>query len=177
MISLFISRIIIYYILKKYQIILILLIPGPFFIHSLIIILPSFNIKHEEYSKNIEIILVSLSYSVQYCVIVPLLTKIYGEKNGVFLSDFVIHFASASRWLLLFLEIKNTQRILFLVFMIIFLLFIDIKTFNFNIDSKRQNLGIELKERNKIENDDNQSKEILLMLKVMLSNITIIIFI
>ena len=157
--SLFISRIIIYSILKKYQIQPIILMLGTFFIHTLIIIFHSFNTKQEEYSKNIEIILVSLSYSVQYCVIVPLLKKIYGEKNGVFLSDFVINFSSASRWLVLFFEIRNSHRILFLVFMIIFLLFINTKTFNFNIDSKRQNLGIELKERNKIENDNNQNEE------------------
>ena len=157
--SLFISRIIIYYILKKYQIPSIILMLGTFFIHTLIIIFHSFNTKQEEYSKNIEIILVSLSYSVQYCVIIPLLKKIYGEKNAVFLGDFVINFSSASRWLVLFFELNNTKRILFLVFMIIFLLFINYKTFNFNIDSKKPNFGIELKERNKIENDVNENEE------------------
>ena len=157
--TLFISKNLIYYYLQKNQIPSIILILGPFFIHALIIIFHSFNAKKEEYSKKIEIIIVSISYSVQYCVIHPLLKKIYGEKNAVFLSDFVVNFSSASRWIVVFFEIRNSVRILSLVFMIISILFINIKTFDFNIDSKRPNLGIELKERDKIENNNNQEEE------------------
>ena len=79
----------------------------------------------------------------------------------MFFSDFVINFASGSRWLIVIFEyIRNSVRILFLVFMLISLLFISAKTFDFNSDSKKKNLGIELKEKNnEEENMDNKEEE------------------
>ena len=160
-VAIFISRVIIYFILEKIQVPSIILRLSPFLVHALIIIFHSFNSKKEEYSTKIEIILVGVSYSVQYCVIHPLLKKIYGEKNAMFFSDFVINFASGSRWLIVIFEyIRNSVRILFLVFMLISLLFISAKTFDFNSDSKKKNLGIELKEKNnEEENMDNKEEE------------------
>lgn len=158
--SLFISKVLIYYIFEKKEISPIILKLGPFFVHTLIIFLHSFNSKKEEYFNKFEIILVSISYSLQYCVIHPLLKKIYGEKNAVFLSDFVVNLASSSRWVITFFEIRNSARILTLFFMIISLLFIDTTTFDFNKDSKRQHFGIELKDRNnKIENNEENEDE------------------
>ena len=77
-VAIFISRVIIYFILEKIQVPSIILRLSPFLVHALIIIFHSFNSKKEEYSTKIEIILVGVSYSVQYCVIHPLLKKIYG---------------------------------------------------------------------------------------------------
>ena len=159
-ISLFISNLIMNFILTKSQVPSIILRLSPFLVHTLIIIFHSFNSKKEEYSTKIEIILVATSYSVQYCVIHPLLKKIYGEKNAVFFSDFITNFASNSRWIVVFFdEIRNSVRILSLVIMLISLLFINSKTFDFNANSKKKNLGIELKERNNIEDNINNKEE------------------
>jgi hypothetical protein len=159
-ISLFISYTIISYILSKYELPSIILRLAPFLVHSLIIIFHTFNSKKAEYSNQIEIIIVSISYSLQYSVIHPLLKKIYGEKNAVFFTDFVINFASSSRWIVVFFDfIRNSVRILTLVLMIILLLFINTKTFDFNSD-RSKNLGIELKDKSvEEENDSNKEEE------------------
>jgi hypothetical protein len=161
---LFISKVIFFLIFSTFQIPSIILRLAPFFIHALIITVHSFHSKTHEYSTKIEIILVSVSYSVNYTVIHPLLKKIYGEKNAIFFTDFVINVASASRWILLFFDsIRNTVRILVLVFMIISLLFISPKTFEFNTNSKDKKLGIELQDKNNIEDieeiNTNEEKE------------------
>ena len=159
---LFISKTIIFFILSKIQIPSIILRTAPLFISALIIIFHSFHSKSHEYYTKIEIVLVSISYSVNYTVIHPLLKKIYGEKNAIFFSDFVINVASASRWVILFVDsIRNSVRILVLVFMIISLLFISTKTFEFNADSKNKNVGVELQEKNNIDNvkDDKKGSE------------------
>ena len=156
---LFISKTIIFFILSKIQVPSIILRIAPLFINALIIIIHSFHSSHEYYTK-IEIILVSISYSVNYTVIHPLLKKIYGEKNAIFFSDFVINVASASRWAILFVDnIRNSVRILVLVFMIISLLFISTKTFEFNADSKNKNAGVELQDKNNIDDNINDKKE------------------
>ena len=155
--SVFVSNMIINYILSKSELPPIILRLTPFLIHSLIIIFHTF--KKGEYSTQIEIIIVSISYSLQYCVIHPLLKKIYGEKNAIFFTDFVINFASFSRWIVVVFDfIRNSVRILTLVLMIILLLFINTKTFDFNSD-RSKNLGIELKERNKEEENENNKEE------------------
>ena len=156
---LFISKIIIYYILEKVQIPSIILRLAPFFVHTFIIFIHSFHSKSLEYTTKIEIVLMSISYSVQYCAINPLLKRIYGEKNAVFFTDFVINFASSSRWIVFFFDIRNSVRILVLLLMLIFLLFISTKTFEFNADSKKKNLGIELKDKNNVEENNNNEKE------------------
>ena len=156
---LFISKTIIFFILSKIQVPSIILRTAPLFINALIIIIHSFHSSNEYYTK-IEIILVSISYSVNYTVIHPLLKKIYGEKNAIFFSDFVINVASASRWVILFVDnIRNSVRILVLVFMIISLLFISTKTFEFNADSKNKNAGVELQDKNNIDDNINDKKE------------------
>ena len=160
LISLFISKSLIDFVLAKNQVSGIILRLSPLFVHFLIIIFHSINLKKEELSTKIEIILVAISYAVQYCVLHPLLKKIYGEKNAVFFSDFVINFASFSRWsIIIFDSIRNSVRILTIVFMLISLLFISTNTFDFNTDSKRKNLGIELKERNEEENSNKEEEK------------------
>lgn len=160
LISLFISKISIDYVLTNNQIPSIILRLSPIFVHFLIIIFHSIILKKEELSTKIEIILVTISYSVQYSVLHPLLKKIYGEKNAIFFRDFVINFASSSRWfVIIFDNIRNSVRILIIVFMLILLLFIRIEPFDFNRNSKRKNLGIELKERNEEEYSNKEEEK------------------
>ena len=157
--SAFISKVIIYYILEKFPLPSIILRLAPLIVHTLIIIFHNFSPRRDEYFTKIEIVLVSLSYSVIYCIIHPLLKKIYGEKNAIFFIDFVINFASSSRWIVVLDDnIRNSVRVLFLVFMFLSILFISTTTFDFNSDSKRKNLGIELQEKNN-EDENNKDEE------------------
>ena len=70
--------------------------------------------------------------------------KIYGEKNAVFFSSLVLSLSTLSRWIFLFIDnVRNSFRVLIVVFMILLLLFINTNAFNFNEDYKRKKLGIE----------------------------------
>ena len=72
-----------YIIFSKTQVPSIILRLVPLFVHILIIIYHTFNSKKEGFPKKVELFLVSLSYSLQYNIPMPLLKKIYGEKNAV----------------------------------------------------------------------------------------------
>lgn len=156
-ITTFVSRVILYLIFEKMNIPSIIIKLAPVFLHTLIII---FHNKNFEYSKKIEIILVSICYSLTYCTIHPLLKKIYGEKNTVFFGDFVLNIASNSRWIIVFFgDIRNSAKVLLLVFMFISVLFISTKTFDFNSDSKRKKMEIELEDKNDDDEENNKQEE------------------
>ena len=154
---LFISKTIIFCFLSKFQISPIIFKLAPFFFHTLLIICQSIHSKSHE----IEIVLVSINYSVDYTVIHPLLKKIYGEKNAVFFTDLIINVASASRWIILFVDdIRKTVRILIVVFMLVSLLFISTDTFEFNAHShsKNKKVEVELQDKNNIDDDNINNK-------------------
>ena len=152
-----VSDVILYLIFEKINIPSIILRLAPVILHTLIII---FHNKNFEYSTKIEIILVSICYSLTYCSIHPLLKKIYGEKNTVFFGDFVLNIASNSRWLIVFFsDLRNSAKVLLLVFMFISLLFISTKTFDFSSDSKKKKIGIELEEKNDDEENNKQEED------------------
>jgi hypothetical protein len=156
-ITTFVSRVLLYLIFEKITMPSIILKLSPVILHTLIII---FHNKNYTYSTKIEIILVSICYSLTYCIIHPLLKKIYGEKNTVFFGDFVLNIASNSRWIIVFIsDIRNSAKVLLLVFMLISLLFISTKTFDFSSDSKRKKNEIELEEKNDDEENDKQEED------------------
>ena len=139
---LLISNIVMYIIFSKTQVPSIILRLVPLFVHILIIIYHTFNSKKEGFPKKVELFLVSLSYSLQYNIPMPLLKKIYGEKNAVFFSSVLVTLSTLSRWIFIFVNsVRNSLRILFVVFMIVLLLFINTDAFNFNENNKRKNLG------------------------------------
>ena len=153
----FISNVIIFIIISKVQLPSIILRLVPLFVHILIIIYHTFNSKKENFSNKLELFLVSLSYAIQNNILMPLLKKIYGEKNSVFLSSLVLTLSTSSRWIFIFVNnVRNSLRILIVVLMILLLLFINTNAFNFNEDQKRKNLGIELQDK---EGDKNEEQE------------------
>ena len=156
---LLISNIVMYIIFSKTQVPSIILRLVPLFVHILIIIYHTFNSKKEGFSKKIELFLVSLSYSLQYNIPMPLLKKIYGEKNAVFFSSVLVTLSTLSRWIFIFVNnVRNSLRILFVVFMIVLLLFINTDAFNFNENNKRKNLGIELEDKTEDKDDEKETE-------------------
>ena len=155
----FISNIINYIILLKTQLHSLLLKLIPLFIHILIIIYHTFNSRREGFSIKIELFLVSLSYSIQYNIIFPLLNRIYGERNAGFISSLVINISTSSRWIFVFIDnVRNSLRILIIVFMILLLLVIKTEAFNFNEDQRRKKFGIELENKDN-DNDEDKNEE------------------
>ena len=159
----FISNVIIFIIINKTQLPSLILRLVPLFAHILIIIYHTFNSRRENFSNKIELFLVCLSYSIQNNIHLPLFKKIYGEKNAVFFSSLVLSLSTLSRWIFLFIDnVRNSFRVLIVVFMILLLLFINTNAFNFNEDDKRTKLGIELqdKEEEKTEEKENEIEDI-----------------
>ena len=158
LLMLFILNIIIYLIFSKTQIPPLILKLVPLFTHILIIIYHTFNSRKENFSNKIELFLVSLSYTFQTNIPLYLMKKIYGEKNALFFSSLLINIASLSKWIFLFVDsVRNSLKILNVVFMILLSLFINTGAFNFNEDKKRKNLGIELEEKD--DESKNEEKE------------------
>ena len=156
---LLISNIIMYIIFSKTQVPPIILKLMPLFFHILIIIYHTFNSKKEGFSKKIELFLVTLSYSLQYNIPMPLLKKIYGEKNAIFFSSLLITLSTLSRWIFIFINnVRNSLRVLFVVFMIVLLLFINTDAFNFNANNKRKNLGIELEDKTEDRDEEKETE-------------------
>ena len=152
------SNVIIFIILAKTQLHSLILRLVPLFVHILIIIYHTFNSKKESFSSKLELFLVCLSYAIQNNFLTPLLKKIYGEKSSIFFSSLVLVLSSSSRWIFLFItSVRNSLRILFVVFMILLLLFINTDVFNFNEDKKRNKFGIEL--QNKDDDEKTEEKE------------------
>ena len=158
---LFISNVIIFIIFSRTQIPSLLLRLVPLFVHILIIIYHTFNSRKESFSTKIELFLVSLSYSLQNNIHLPLLKKIYGEKNAIFFASLVLNLSTSSRWIFLLVNsVRNSLRILIVVFMILLLLFINTNAFNFNEDQKRKKLGIELQDKDDDKNEEENENEI-----------------
>ena len=161
LLMIFILNIIIYLIFSKTQIPPLVLKLVPLFTHILIIIYHTFNSRKENYSNKIELFLVSLSYTFQTNIPLHLMKKIYGEKNAVFFSSLLINLASLSKWIFLFVDsVRNSLKILNVVFMILLSLFINTNAFNFNEDKKRKNLGIELEEKDDESKNEEKENEI-----------------
>ena len=157
----FIINIIIYIIFSKTQMPPLLLKLIPLFTHILIIIYHTSNSRKENFSNKIELFLVSLSYVFQLNIPLYLMKKIYGEKNAVFFSCLLINLATLSRWIFLLVEsVRNSLRILIVLFMILLILFINTDAFNFNDDNKRKNLGIELEEKDDESKNEEKENEI-----------------
>ena len=155
----FISNIIIFIIFSKTQVPPIILRLVPLFIHILIIIYHTFNSRKESFSKKIELFLVSLSYSFQMNFLYPLSKKIYGEKSALFFSSLILNFSTSSRLIFLFINnVRNSLRILIVVFMILINLFMNTNTFNFNEDQRRKNLGVELQDKEEEKNEEKETE-------------------
>ena len=155
----FISNIIIFIIFSKTQVPPIILRLVPLFIHILIIIYHTFNSRKESFSKKIELFLVSLSYSFQMNFLFPLSKKIYGEKSALFFSSLILNFSTSSRLIFLFINnVRNSLRILIVVFMILINLFMNTNTFNFNEDQRRKNLGVELQDKEEEKNEEKETE-------------------
>ena len=155
----FISNIIIFIIFSKTQVPPIILRLVPLFIHILIIIYHTFNSRKESFSKKIELFLVSLSYSFQMNFLFPLSTKIYGEKSALFFSSLILNFSTSSRLIFLFINnVRNSLRILIVVFMILINLFMNTNTFNFNEEQRRKNLGVELQDKEEEKNEEKETE-------------------
>ena len=156
LIVLIISNVIIYYILEKMNISSGSLKYIPFIVHFLILVFHYYKSKKEKNAK-IEIYLFAFSYSIQYSIIEPFLKKIYGEKNSIFFTDFVIKFASSSRLIAFFIDdISFLIKAIIIIIMFISVLFINTNAFDFNY--KNKSIGIELKEKNG-EDEKNDEKE------------------
>lgn len=154
----FISNIIIFILFSKTQIPPILLRLIPLIVHILIIIYHTLTSKSEDFSKKLELFLVSLSYSIQNNIPRPLSQKIYGEKNAVFFSSLIINISTSSRWFFLYIDnVRNSVRILIVLIMIILLLIINTDPFNFNDENKRKNI-IELEDKDE-DNDEEKENE------------------
>ena len=155
----FISNVIIFIIFSKTQVPPIILRLVPLFIHILIIIYHTFNSRKESFSKKIELFLVSLSYSFQMNFLFPLSKKIYGEKSALFFSSLILNFSTSSRLIFLFINnVRNSLRILIVVFMILINLFMNTNTFNFNEDQRRKNLGVELQDKEEEKNEEKETE-------------------
>ena len=155
----FISNVIIFFIFSKTQVPPIILRLVPLFIHILIIIYHTFNSRKESFSKKIELFLVSLSYSFQMNFLYPLSKKIYGEKSALFFSSLILNFSTSSRLIFLFINnVRNSLRILIVVFMILINLFMNTNTFNFNEDQRRKNLGVELQDKEEEKNEEKETE-------------------
>ena len=155
----FISNIIIFIIFSKTQVPPIILRLVPLFIHILIIIYHTFNSRKESFSKKIELFLVSLSYSFQMNFLFPLSKKIYGEKSALFFSSLILNFSTSSRLIFLFINnVRNSLRILIVLFMILINLFMNTNTFNFNEDQRRKNLGVELQDKEEEKNEEKETE-------------------
>ena len=155
----FISNVIIFFIFSKTQVPPIILRLVPLFIHILIIIYHTFNSRKESFSKKIELFLVSLSYSFQMNFLFPLSKKIYGEKSALFFSSLILNFSTSSRLIFLFINnVRNSLRILIVVFMILINLFMNTNTFNFNEDQRRKNLGVELQDKEEEKNEEKETE-------------------
>ena len=155
----FISNVIIFIIFSKTQVPPIILRLVPLFIHILIIIYHTFNSRKESFSKKIELFLVSLSYSFQMNFLYPLSKKIYGEKSALFFSSLILNFSTSSRLIFLFINnVRNSLRILIVVFMILINLFMNTNTFNFNEDQRRKNLGVELQDKEEEKNEEKETE-------------------
>ena len=155
----FISNVILFFIFSKTQVPPIILRLVPLFIHILIIIYHTFNSRKESFSKKIELFLVSLSYSFQMNFLYPLSKKIYGEKSALFFSSLILNFSTSSRLIFLFINnVRNSLRILIVVFMILINLFMNTNTFNFNEDQRRKNLGVELQDKEEEKNEEKETE-------------------
>ena len=89
----------------------------------------------------------------------PLSKKIYGEKSALFFSSLILNFSTSSRLIFLFINnVRNSLRILIVVFMILINLFMNTNTFNFNEEQRRKNLGVELQDKEEEKNEEKETE-------------------